>query len=130
MTLSDVAKGTAGVVGFAAAITGILAAVGVIGGSSDATGALALAAQKTTDAGSSSVSLEIEAHQGSQLVGLQKANGSIDFIEEIGHLDFTSGVKEILLKPYIYLSPAQGPAAASGANTMRQHLDLGSSSAP
>lgn len=92
----SVAKAIGAFVSFVGTVLGALAVVGVFGGSGDGEGALARAAEKTTDAGSSEVA--IRTTLGGEVT---KAVGKIDYIAEVGQLDSPDG-KLILQAPYIY----------------------------
>jgi hypothetical protein len=98
--LSPLAKGIGAAVTTAGTVAGILAALGVVpfDGSKNA---LAAAAVKTSDAGSSRVDLSKTIRADSRVDSSQAA-GVFDYRAQIGRLNYTNGQKQIFLKPYVY----------------------------
>lgn len=100
---SGVLKAIGGVASFVGTVVGILAAIGVFpfGGTENA---LAAAAKKATDAGSSRIDLSETIASGSKTESVQ-ARGSFDFRSGEGVFDLSNppGSRLVLRKPFLYL---------------------------
>jgi hypothetical protein len=112
------AKAAGGIAAFAAAVAAVLAYLGILGPNNPTPApALAVAAERTTEAGSSKWHVETTVRRGSD-EAVRTANGALDFVAEVGHLKYTDGSRLILQKPYAYV---QGDTFGAPENVWCKH---------